>query len=200
VNVSEEETMNKTATALTALVIAAVLAAAPAQAQNLLVVAGPMQTQNRGVVADLWLRQISNDQNLDGDHTTYYVTIYRKLGPRGEEHRIVGPRLVGEWRLVKSKGVGPNIADRLVRARFRGDIRYVVRVTHGDGNTALPDNPAVEFALDAGNHVIAIVPEAMQCSGTSERQPGISLKESSHTWLWITVETPGLSQPRIATC
>jgi len=193
--------MRKTATVLTALGTVAVLAAvAPAQAQTLLAAAGPAQTQNRRVVADLWLRQISNDQNLDGDHTTYYVAVYRKLGPQGEEHRIVGPRPVGEWHLVNNQGVGPNIADRLIQARFGGDMRYVIRITHGDGNATLPDNPAVEFALDAGNHVIAIVPEAMHCSGTPDRQPGISLKAPAHTWLWITVETSGLSQPQIGTC
>ena len=153
--------MRKTATALAALGIAAVLApAVPAQAQKLITLRAP-QAQNRHVVADLWLRQISNDQNLDGDHTTYYVAVYRKLGPQGEEHRIVGPRPVGEWHLVNNQGVGPNIADRLIQARFGGDIRYVIRITHGDGNATLPDNPAVEFALDAGNHVIAIVPESL---------------------------------------
>ena len=193
--------MRKTATVLTALGIVAVfVAAAPAQAQNLLAAAGSAQTRNGRVVTDLWLRQISNDQNLDGDHTTYYVSVYWKFGPRGEEHRIVGPRLISEWRLVNNEGVGPNIADRLIRAHFWGDIRYVIRLTHGDGNATLPDNPAVEFALDAGNHVIAIVPEAMRCSGAPDRQPGIYLKAPAHTWLWITVETAGLSQPQIGTC
>jgi len=197
--------MRKTATlaarGLVALgIVGALAAAAPAQAQKLLAPVDPAQAQTRHVVADLWLRQISNDQNLDGDHTTYYVTVYRKQGPQGEEHRIVGPRPVGEWRLVNDTGVGPIIADRLVQAHLRGDTRYVIRITHGDGNAPLPDNPAIEFALDAGNHVIAIVPEALQCSGTPDRQPGIDLKTPDHTRLWITVERPGLSEPLTGTC
>ncbi len=193
--------MRKTAVVLASLGIVAVLAAAaPAQAQNLLAMAAPTQTQKQRVVADLWLRQISNDQNLDGDHTTYYVSIYRKQGPQGEKHLIVGPRPVGEWRVVNGKAVGPSVADRLIQANFRGDARYVIRLTHGDGNTPLPDNPDVEFALDAGNHVIAVVPQAMQCPATPDRQPGIYLKSAAHTWLWITVEQPGLTQPEIATC
>ena len=190
--------MRKTATVLAALGIAAVLApAAPAQAQKLITIPVP---HNNRVVADLWLRQITNDQNLDGDHTTYYVTIYRKQGPQGEEHRIVGPRLVGEWRVADGKGIGPDIADRLIQARFRGDARYVIRLTHGDGTAPLPNDPGIEYALDAGNHIVAMVPEAMQCSDTAERQAGIYLKEPSHTWVWITVETPGLTAPEIATC
>jgi hypothetical protein len=193
--------MRKTATVLTALGIVEMLAAAvPAPAQTLLAPADAAQTANPCVVADLWLRQVANDQNLDGDHTTYYVSVYWKLGPQAEEHHIVGPRPIGEWRVVNNKSVGPSIADRLIQARFSGDIRYVIRITHGDGNARLPDNPAVEFALDAGNHVIALVPEAMQCSATPDRQPGISLTGPAHTWLWITVEEAGLSQPQIATC
>lgn len=188
--------MRKTAMLAALGVTAMLAAAAPAQAQKLIVL--PVPHSNR-VVADLWLRQISNDQNLDGDHTTYYVTIYRKRGPQGEEHRIVGPRLVGEWRVVDGKGVGPDIADRLIQAHFRGDARYVIRITHADGTAPLPDNPAVEYALDAGNHIVAIVPEAMQCSAP-DRQPGINLKTPEHTRLWITVETPGLKTPEIATC
>jgi hypothetical protein len=190
--------MRNTTMGLAALGIAAALAAASsAQAQRLITLPVP---HNNRVVADLWLRQISNDQNLDGDHTTYYVTIYRKHGPQGEEHRIVGPRLVGEWRVVDGKGVGPDIADRLIQARFRGDARYVIRITHGDGTVPLPNDLGIEYGLDAGNHIVAIVPEAMQCSDTAERQAGIYLKEPSHTWLWITVESPGLKAPEIATC
>jgi hypothetical protein len=181
--------MRKTAAVLAALGIVAVFAAAV-----------PAPAQNRRVTVDLWLRQISNDQNLDGDHTSYYVAIYRKQGPQGEEHRIVGPRLVGEWRVVNNKGVGPNVADRLIRASFFGNTRYVIRITHGDGRDLLPGNPVVEYALDAGNHVIAIGPEPMYCSTTPDRQPGIYLKEPAHTWLWITVEVPGLSQPEKDIC
>lgn len=152
------------------------------------------------VVADLWLRRIANDQNLDGDHTTYYVTVYRKQGPQGEEHRVVGPRPVGEWQFVNNKSVGPNISDRLVQAVFKGDTQYIVRITHGDGTTALPNDPDIDFALDAGDHVIAMVPEAMQCAATRDGQPGISLTGPAHTRLWITVERPGLLQPEVATC
>lgn len=162
--------------------------------------AATAQTPRNRVVADLWLRQISNDQNLDGDHTTYYASVYRKQGPQGEEHLIVGPRPVGEWRTVDGKAVGQTVADRLIQANFRGDARYVIRLTHGDGNALLPENPGIEFALDAGNHVVALVPQAMQCSATPDRQPGISLNPAAHTWLWITVEQPGLPQPEIATC
>jgi hypothetical protein len=190
--------MRKTTVGLAALAIAAALAAASsAQAQRLITL--PVPYNNR-VVADLWLRQMSNDQNLDGDHTTYWVTIYRKRGPQGEEHRIVGPRPVGEWRVGDGKGVGTDIADRLIQAHFRGDARYVIRITHGDGTVPLPNDPGIEYGLDAGNHIVAIVPEAMQCSDTAERQAGIYLKEPSHTWLWITVESPGLKTPEIATC
>ena len=189
--------MRNTAIILGALGVTAVFAAAaPAQAQHMITIPAPHTNR---VVADLWLRQIANDQNLDGDHTTYYVTVYRKRGPQGEEHRIVGPRLVGEWHVVDGKTAGPEIADRLIQARFKGDARYVIRITHGDGTSPLPGNPAVEYALDAGNHVVAMVPEAMQCSAP-DRQPGIDLKEPSHTRLWITVETPGLKAPETAIC
>src|SRR5689334_22006445 len=129
--------MRKTATALAALGMVAMLAAAaPAIAQNLMPVAVSAQTETgaRRTVADLWLRQISNDKNLDGDRTTYYLSVYRKQGPQGEEHRIVGPRPVGEWHLSGEWATGPSIADRLIRADFRGDTRYVVRLTHGDGS------------------------------------------------------------------
>ena len=193
--------MRKTATVLTTLGIVAMLgAAAPARAVDLLAMATASQTQPRRVVADLWLRQLSNDQNLDGDRTTYYVSVYWKVGAKGEEHLIVGPRPVGEWRVVGDRAVGPNIAQRLIQARFSGDRRYVIRITHGDGRAALPNHPAVEFALDAGNHVIALVPEAMRCAATPERQPGIYLQEPAHTWLWITAEAPGLRQPEISVC
>ena len=189
--------MRKTATLAALGVVAALAAAAPAQAQKLIVLPVP---HNNRVVADLWLRQIATDQNLDGDHTTYYVSVYRKQGPQGEEHRILGPRLIGEWHLVNDTAVGPNIADRLVQAHFRGDARYVIRITHGNGTAALPGNPSVEYALDAGNHVVAIVPEAMQCSGAPDRQRGIDLKTPDHTRLWITVEEPGLAQPLTGIC
>jgi hypothetical protein len=84
--------MRQTTMGLAALGMTAVFAAAaPARAQHLITLPVP---HNNRIVADLWLRRISNDQNLDGDRTTYWVTIYRKHGPYGEEHRIVGPRLV----------------------------------------------------------------------------------------------------------
>ena len=192
--------MRKTAAFLATLGIVATLAAAvPAHAQTLLPMAAAAQTQSPRVVADLWLRQISSDQNLDGDHTTYYVSIYRKQGPQGEKHLIVGPRPVGDWHVVDDKAVGPSIADRMIQANFRGDTRYVIRLTHGDGSAALPGDPEIEFALDAGNHVVAFVPLAMQCTATPDRQPGIYLS-AARTWLWITVEQPGLTQPAILPC
>ena len=192
--------MRKIAAVLASLGIVASLAApAPAPAQTRLPMAVAGQTQTPRVVAGLWLRQISSEQNLDGDHTTYYVSIYRKQGPNGEKHLIVGPRPVGDWHVVDGKAVGPSIADRLIQANFRGDTRYVIRLTHGDGSAALPGDPEIEFALDAGNHVVAFVPEATQCAATPDRQPGIYLS-AAHTWLWITVEQPGLTQPEIVPC
>ena len=194
--------MRKTVMVLAAFgTVVALAGTASVQAQDLLTAAtAPALASSRRVVADLWLRQISNEQNLDGDRTTYYVAVYRKEGARGEEHLLIGPRPVGELRLVDNKAVSPNIADRLIRASFKGDTRYVVRITHGDGNASLLGRPAAEFGLDAGNHVVAFVPEAMQCPATPERQPGIDLKDPAHTRLWITVEQPGLSAPQIRTC